>query len=191
MSNNNCNYADVQYTCNNLANAPFAPSRRHGTLNPQAYKPAIGFTHTGRTFTTQDARLVDSPRALQLCLDQPPSDSSVWVDYVYNPQFVPTIYNRNYRSYDDILPGQITYYIDQDVAPAFRKQIYNLDGETKVDMFETPMSKVEPMFYLEPNQTTFNNMSRDTFARDQLYFRNTITALQQRGHNKQRYEAIK
>ncbi len=177
--------------CNNTV-ACFAPPKlKGGMLNPQAYKPALGFTKTGRTYTTQDARLFDSPRAMQLCLNAPPADSSVWMDYVYDPAFVPPIYNREYTSYKDITPGQIIYYIDPEVAPAFRKQIYNLDGATRVDMFRTPMDKVEPMFYLQPDQQTYNNISKDTFARDQLYFRNEITALQQRGHNKTRYEAIK
>lgn len=168
---------------------------REGTLNPQVYKPAIGFCEASvnnhNMYTTQDARLFDSPRAMQLYLDVPPTDSSVWMDDVYNPSLVPRSYSVPYKNYEGIEGGQIRYYVDKDVAPAFRKQIYNMDGVTRIDMFTTPMGKVEPMFYLQPDQYTHNNVSKDTFARDQLFFRNDIISLQQRGHNKQRFEAIK
>ena len=168
---------------------------RAGILNPQAYKPAEGFMtcadgECGR-YTTRDARLVDSARAMQTYLDAVPYDGYVYMDDVYNPKYVPPGYNRQYTGYGDIVGGQVRYYIDPLVAPAFRNQIYNLDGTTEIDVFTTPMGKVEPMFYLRPTQGTHNNMSKDTFARDQLFFRNDITARQQRGHNKQRYEAIK
>lgn len=198
--------------CNNVIadRAPIAQCR-DGVLNPQAYKAAAGFCEAtpykngsvlpnwrlfdsgvcNKSYTTQDARLFDSARTMQLYLDAKPYDGSVWMDDVYNPAFVPPGYNKQYGSYEDIVGGQIRYYIDKDVAPAFRKQIYNLDGETAIDMFRTPMDKVEPTFYNVPYQFTHDNLSKDTFARDQLFFRNDLTALQQRGHNKQRFEAVK
>lgn len=174
--------------------APVAQCRA-GVLNPQAYKTADGFCRAndrGHTnYTARDARLVDSARAMQLRLDVPPYDGSVWMDDVYNPAFVPPGYARPTGTYEDIVGGQIRYYIDPEVAPAFRRQIYNLDGETAIDMFRTPMDAVEPIFYNVPYQFSHNNLSKDTFARDQLFFRNDLTALQQRGHNKTRFEALK
>lgn len=183
--------------CDNLAySVPFKKYNTTGILNPQAYKHALGFipsssTCSKNTLTTYDARLFDNRRAMQMCLDTEPYDGSVWMDDVYKESKVPRSYNQNYGSYSDITPGQIQYYIDKDVAPAFRKQIYNLPGNTVIDQFVTPMGKVEPMFYLKPYQKTFNNISKDSFARDQLLFRNDLTALQQRVHNKNRYESIK
>lgn len=182
--------------CNNLAcNVP--STKQTGVLNPSFYKSATGFcpfnncgTSNTTSYTTRDARLVDSARAMQTYLNAPPYDGSVWMDNVYDPQFVPQQYNVGYSDYN-ILPGQIMYYIDPATAPAFRRQIYNIDGTTEIDMFKTPMDAVDPMFYLVPDQVTFNNISKDTFARDQLLFRNELTALQQRGHNKQRYQALK
>jgi hypothetical protein len=183
-------------SCNNtVCAAPFAQLQK-GILNPQAYKTAIDFTQCNSgigvdTKTTRDARLFDMPRTQRFGLDTAPADSSVYMDNVYNPDLVPEIYNRPYTGYSDITPGDVRYYIDPDVAPAFRGQIYNMDGITRVDMFTTPMEKVEPMFYLQPVQSTHNNTSKDTFCRDQLAFRNDLIALQQRGHNKTRYEALK
>ena len=180
-------------SCNNtVCAAPFA-QLQSGLLNPQAYKTAIDFTTCNGvdTKTTRDARLFDMPRTQRFGLDSAPADSSVYMDDVYNPELVPESYNRPYTGYSDITPGDIRYYIDPDVAPAFRGQIYNMDGITRVDMFTTPMDKVEPMFYLQPVQSTHNNISKDTFCRDQLAFRNDLISLQQRGHNKTRYEALK
>jgi hypothetical protein len=183
--------------CTNLAyNVPFKKYNSTGILNPQAYKNALGFisspsTCSKNSVTTYDARLFDNKRAMQLCLDTEPYDGSVWMDDVYKESKVPRSYGKNYSSYESITPGQIQYYIDKDVAPAFRKQIYNLPGDTVIDQFVTPMGKVEPMFYLKTYQRTFNNLSKDSFARDQLLFRNELISLQQRGHNKVRYEAIK
>jgi len=183
--------------CSNLAyNVPFKKYNTSGIINPQAYKDALGFIDSPSTcskssVTTYDARLFDNRRAMQLCLDTEPYDGSVWMDDVYKESKVPRSYGKNYSSYESITPGQIQYYIDKYVAPAFRKQIYNLPGDTVIDQFVTPMGKVEPMFYLKTYQRTFNNLSKDSFARDQLLFRNELTALQQRGHNKVRYEAIK
>jgi hypothetical protein len=194
----------------NLEGRPFAQLQA-GVLNPQAYKTAIDFTSCGgdstgllssrsrertpydssRTQTTRDARLFDMPRTQRFGLDTAPADSSVYMDNVYDSSLVPPSYNKPYTGYNDITPGDIRYYVDPDVAPAFRGQIYNMDGITRIDMFTTPMDKVEPMFYLQPVQSTHNNMSKDTFCRDQLTFRNDIISLQQRGHNKTRYEALK
>ena len=177
---------------NTVCAAPFAQLQA-GMLNPQAYKAAIDFTKCGSNGgeTTRDARLFDAPRTQRFGLDTVPADSTVYMDDVYDPRLVPESYNRPYTGYSDITGGDVRYYIDPDVAPAFRGQIYNMDGITRVDMFTTPMDKVEPMFYLQPTQTTHNNVSKDTFTRDQLAFRNDIISLQQRGHNKTRYEALK
>lgn len=176
---------------NTVCAGPYA-QLQSGILNPQAYKAAIDFTAcAGGHETARDARLFDAPRTQRFGLDAAPADSSVFMDDVYDPRLVPESYNRQYTGYSDIAGGDVRYYIDPDVAPAFRGQIYNMDGITRVDMFTTPMGKVEPMFYLQPVQTSHNNVSKCTFARDQLAFRNDIVSLQQRGHNKSRYEALK
>lgn len=180
-------------TCNNtVCAAPYAQTQT-GILNPQAYKAAADFfaCPAGQGVTTRDARLFDAPRTQRFGLDAVPSDGSVFMDDVYDAALVPDAYNRPYRTYADIVGGDVRYYIDPDVAPPFRSQIYSADGVTRVDMFVTPMGAVEPMFYLQPLQSTFNNTSKDTRTRDALAFRNDITALQQRGHNKSRYEALK
>jgi len=182
------------YNCNNLATTFTYPSKC-GILNPQSYKPAPGFCSTnsvcGKAYTIQDARLFDNRRVIQSKLDVPPYDGSVWMDDVYNPIYVPQSYNKQYKNYEDITGGQIRYYIDPEIAPAIRKPIYNLSNLTYVNMNTTPMGKIEPEFYMIPFRNAVSESSCDSFTRDQLLYRNDITSLQQRGHNKQRYEAIK
>lgn len=181
--------------CNNLATT-FTYPKRSGVLNPQSYKFSEGMCETSsecnnKSYTIQDARLFDNRRAIQTKLDVPPYDGSVWMDDVYNSKYVPSSYNNQYSNYEDITSGQIRYYIDPEVAPAIRKQIYNLPNLTYVDMYKTPMNKIEPMFYMLPYKEGIENSSCDSFTRDQLLYRNDLISLQQRGHNKQRYEAIK
>lgn len=185
------------YNGNNLVGKLTQPFVQ-GFLNKKAYTPAEGFFETRnycnadkKAYTTRDARLVDTARSIQTTLDSVPYEGSVWMDDVYNTKYVPSSYNRQPKWYGDIEDGQIFYYIDPEVAPAFRKQIYNMEGATKVTLFTTPMGRVDPEFTLVPSQSTFNNMSKDTYARDQLVFRNDLTSLQQKVHNRQRYEALR
>lgn len=181
--------------CSNLAYT-VSPGAVSGIMNPQVYKTATGFCNSPSAcgspgYTTRDNRLFDSPRAQQIHLDVPPSDSSVWMDNVYDTRYVPRNYGRKYTGYKDISAGQFVYYIDPSTAPAFRHQIYSSDGYTAIDVETTPMGKVEPVFTLVPDQATHNNVSADTFARDQLSFRNDIISRQQRGHNKSRYSSMR
>jgi len=184
--------------CSNLAYS-VSPGAQRGSLNPQVYKVASGFCESGGAshgcsgnpvFTTPDNRLFNSPRAQQQYLDIPPSDSSVWMGNVYDQKYVPRNYGQRYTGYRDITAGQIAYYIDPSTAPAFRHQIYSSDATTEIDVETTPMGKVEPAFYLVPDQDTHNNVSIDTFARDQLSFRNDSMSLEQRGHNKTLFQAL-
>jgi len=194
MSNALC--LNSAYDSNNTVGKLAAPVLR-GALNPQVYRQAEGFVAVNgqcdnRTaYTTRDARLVDSARGMQTYIDRIPSESSVWMGDVYNPAYVPDSYARQPTWYGDIADGSITYYIDPDVAPAFRKQVYNIDGVSDVQLFTTPMGKVEPVFTLIPRQSTFNNVCKDSRTRDQLLFRNDLMSRQQRVHNKQRYEALR
>lgn len=178
--------------CNNLAYT-ISPGSHLGILNPDAYKRATGFCETkNKTYTSQDARLFDSPRAIQTYIDTPPYDGSVWMDNVYDPRKVPAIYNAGgYTSYNEIIPGQIMYYIDPDVSAPFRHQIYNQGAATTVQLVQTPMGKIEPRFDRVELQGTLNNTSPYSFTRDQLEFRNDIIARQQRKHNQTRYESIR
>jgi len=133
-------------------------------------------------YYVQDGRVVDSARNIRMVLDKPAEVGAVDMDQVS------TFDNRNYgsvyKSYSDIKNGQISYYINNDVAQPFISPVYTLSSYVDKTIRIDPMDSPKPEYIKTPVSSTLYSVSKDQSTRDQLSFREDLMSRQQNLYNR-------
>ena len=133
-------------------------------------------------YYVQDGRVVDSARNIRMVLDKPAEVGAVDMDQVR------TFDNRNYgsvyKSYSDIKNGQISYYINNDVAQPFISPVYTLSSYVDKTIRIDPMDSPKPEYIKTPISSTLYAVSKDQSTRDQLSFREDLMSRQQNLYNR-------
>lgn len=175
-------------------------------LNPQAYnnKLAEGFdkvacktapTCPEPSYISLDPRLYDSARATYLPLDRPPMSGQVRLKNIYNKKY--TDYGIKENPYEKIDDGQITYYIDESIAPAFFNPVWSEPAKAKMVLYQDPMGAIKPEHNREILINKINPVVETpvsypyclSFIQDSQTHREDIMAYQQRKNNQEKWSA--
>lgn len=206
MSNRNCEfpeYLDCYYKAE--IRKELQPRNEEGwyALNPQLYteKQAKDFdmvpckigNPTEPQWISPDPRLFSSTRADYLVLDRPPMTGKVRLADIYDKKW--DNYGKTIEPYTDVRDGDITYYIDKSIAPAFYKPVFSEPAEETLNLYKDPMGAYKP----EANRTPILNTNNPTTTRAPCYpyclsslqdsqsYREDLMALQQRKHNQEKW----
>jgi len=133
-------------------------------------------------YYVQDGRVVDSARNIRMVLDKPAEVGAVDMDQVSN--FDNSNYGSVYKSYSDIKNGQISYYINNDVAQPFISPVYTLSSYVDKTIRIDPMDSPKPEYIKTPISSTLYSVSKDQSTRDQLSFREDLMSRQQNLYNR-------
>lgn len=129
-----------------------------------------------------DGRVVDVARNIKMVLDKPAIVGAV------DQNLVSTIdnsnYMANYRTYEDIKNGQISYYVNKDVSQPFDGDVYTIPSYVSKTLRVDPMGSVKPEYIKTPITSTLHHLSRDQATRDELSFREDIMSRQQNLYNR-------
>jgi hypothetical protein len=92
------------------------------------------------------------------------------------------------RGYSEANTGSIRYYYSPDIAPAYYHPVYAFHTPVTQVNFVDPMGAVKPEYQRDLPYTR-QNIIGDMFKQDSLHFRESLMALQQRPHNRVKYQA--
>jgi len=161
----NCKYNNDWYCARDpflcTAVGPNTAGRPEVTvLNPELYAEnvATDFEEIPKTacgkkgFSSHDARL-KNPRTgnIPLELDKRPMDMSVsglYGDDVYSSQG--EHWKTGFTRYEDMRKGQITYYVDQEIAGPFPHPNFNAAAAVTGNITVTPMNKIKAVYKRTP-----------------------------------------
>ena len=189
---------NVQPACNK--NSGYSLNRvEMSTINPDfAEATNKDSKYCKKVFiNTTDPRLMDVRRSMLLKLDRPPYRSTYFLSNgkitpqddmtIYDPEY--TNYGRNYKTYDDITAGQITYYIDPSIQDAYFNPIFTIPSKVEGVLFKDPMGSLKPTYVrkevMAPNQC-YNPLSS---IRDSAVYREDILAGQMAKMNQSKWSA--
>lgn len=149
----------------------------------------------GKTFVSSDPRLFDAARSQYLTLDRPPIESTVKLRDVYDKKL--TGYGKNYRNYDDIKEGQITYYTDKSISSALFEPVFGEKAIVNKDVFKDPMGSLKPEYIREAVLNTENPVTNDrgpypynlSFIQDTQSHREDIMSKQMAKMNQSKWSA--
>lgn len=156
-------------------------------LNPQSYQDKVAndfkrspdccLQNNGdcNTFTSNDPRLIDVPRALKVSLDRPPMDSTVQLNDIYCDELL-IDYGKNYNTYSDVDGGQILYYSDNKFADVFTSPVFSTPSTANADISFNPMGVLEIKYTREPRIKS-PQMSGLSWLNDSTLWREDITGL--------------
>ena len=210
-----CNYNNDLY----CARDPFLCSGIDGNsggaasvsvLNPKLYtnnvatdyvKIPANATPSGRAgYSSEDARLKNPIHGnMPMVLDRRPMNMSVEAvdtDDVYSDKLKNV--KTGYKPYNEINQGQITYYVDHELAEPFTGPNFELPAAVKGYMTVTPMNTLEAMYKRTPIKQRdcldTRLCRKDYFGclswmEDSLEQREDIMASQMWGMNKNKWEA--
>ena len=179
------------------------------TLNPQVYlenysKDFIPIPLRKRyeksacpttQFYSPDPRLISSTHSGQvLTLDRPPLEYSMKLDKVADDKSLDG-YGQNYRTYNDINAGQITYYIDKSIQDPFFNPLYVTSADAEGVLYKDPMGGIKAKYYRHPlrDDNPIGQPERDNYEgklswmQDSLGHRQDILALQMRKMNEDKW----
>lgn len=161
------------------------------TLNERGVKPSACYRPAEsvcceKGVISDDPRLKDVTRGIQMVLDKPPGEvryNLINDNVSQNPEL--SRYGKDYRDYSTVNAGEIQYYIDRDLAQPFPKPIYDVKADVVGYMWEDPMSSKKPQFNKLYSEVDYGTLS---FINDSAKHREDIIARQQRTRNQQRSE---
>jgi hypothetical protein len=97
-------------------------------------------------------------------VDVPYRDSNVnisQIDKIYGDDF--NGYTTNYKNYNQIEGGDITYYVNRENAVPFISPLFSSDFNTTSVLYKDPMGGVRPVYIRQPNKPTNKLTERNTF----------------------------
>lgn len=153
-----------------------------GLYNMQDYKVVDNPIGGKGYHYVQDGRVVDAARNIRMVLDQPAKVGAVDMNFVAN--FDNSNYLANYKTYSDIKNGQISYYVNKDVAQPFIYPVYTLSSYVDKTIRVDPMGSVKPEYIKTPVASTLHSVSKDQATRDELSFREDLMSRQQNLYNR-------
>jgi hypothetical protein len=175
------------------------------TLNPNAMKNKYDPTFqsvdcsSGNSpnvcYISNDPRLISAyHNGQRLTLDRPPIDSSMKLDTI-NTNKKLTRYGQDYKNYEDIDAGQITYYVDNSIKNPFNLPVFATSANVLRTVYKDPMDSIKPHYYRTPmtNRDALNTNNSNyqgclSFIQDSNEFREDIISKQMSRNNQQRWE---
>ena len=97
-------------------------------------------------------------------VDVPNRDSKIDIDEmdkIYSDDF--NGYRTNYRNYNEIEGGDITYYVNHENAVPFISPLFSSDFNATSVLYKDPMGGVHPVYIRQPNKPTNKLTGRNTF----------------------------
>lgn len=172
-------------------------------LNPSAYndKMSPDFNKTtcaptkgcnDPSYISLDPRLFSSTRADYLPLDRPPINGKIKLKDIYDSRL--DNYGIGFKPYDAINDGQIVYYNDSSISPAFYEPVYAKQANEVISLYKDPMGAIKtvadrvPLDSYNPTVTKPKNYEYSlAFMDDTQGFREDLIALQQRKNNQEKW----
>ena len=148
-----------------------------------------------KTYISNDPRLVSSyHNGQRLTLDRPPIDSSVKLNTINTNKNL-TKYGQDYRNYNDINAGQITYYVDNSIKNPFNLPVFATSADVSRTVYKDPMDSIKPHYYRKSitnrNPLNTNNSNYQgclSSIQDSNEFREDIISKQMSRNNQHRWE---
>jgi hypothetical protein len=150
------------------------------------------------TWISLDPRQRDQLRGDYLVLDAPPMNGKVKLSDIYSSKYTNygNISNSGVEAYNQIKDGDITYYIDKSISPAFYYPVFAEEAKEQSILFQDPMGAMKPEYNRKAILNTENPTTeiRDypyglSFIQDTQSFREDIMSLQQRKNNQSKWSA--
>lgn len=114
-------------------------------------------------YISSDPRLLNAATAQTLLLDKPPITSEIKLADIAEDKNLDN-YGQNYSSYADINAGQIMYYIDKPLAPAYHKPVFDISANVYRSVYQDPMGALVSTYDRVPdNQPDPINKSVDSY----------------------------
>ena len=142
------------------------------------------------SFQGTNPKLYDSVRAQSMVIDRPPLSSQVYSDAeIYSPHI--RKYGKLYTSYNDIVGGNILYYIPDSSRDAYRHPVFTTPASVFRRDVQDPMGVVRPEFD-RITQSRYgwdkcNPDACDSYTHDTLEYRQELMEKQMRARNAQEY----
>jgi hypothetical protein len=152
--------------------------------------PAQDFYPQQGGYTSNDPRLIDTRRGIQMVLDRPavqPRHVQPLTDIAIAP--LPPI-QAQYQGYEDITLGNRTYLWSDFKTEVFPSPLYTIQSDVQGVLFTDPMGSLKPYYLKGPVSQNKSMYSDYTWDQDQLSFREDIMARQADTRNKTRYTAF-
>jgi hypothetical protein len=157
--NNNWYGARHPFLCTS-AGPDSCGSARVDVINPQLYAENVAEDFIkipdtpcgGPGYTSEDSRLKHAMYGnMPLDIDKRPMDmevEAVNTNDVYSDKWKD--WKTGFSNYRDISKGQITYYVDKEIAPPFNHPMFENKAAIMGYVTVTPMNKVKPMYKRTP-----------------------------------------
>lgn len=139
-------------------------------------------------YQSEDPRLLSVLRNIRTKLDRPPDEGGMCMHEIYKDSMA-YIHPGTYTGYEDINAGQIKYYIDKDIAPAYFNPLFTISSNVEHSIRIDPMGGVRPEYLRCPKTQNNNNISPYQFMRDTLSHREDLMARQMARANETRWES--
>lgn len=133
-----------------------------------------------------DARLNNPMYGGQLQqLDTSPYTGNVRLKDIYNDEY--TNYGQGYTNYKTVRGGQIMYYIDKELEPAYHLPVSTIRSRVNVEVLETPMGSIWPQYPKTPLTKDNRYISKQQFTRDVVSHREDMMAHQMAVFNRRKF----
>ena len=172
------------------------------------------------TYSKSDPRLCNAVAGTWLQLDRPPLQNNIFSStssrgFGLTGETVLDNYGKNYRSYNDITAGQISYYVDSELDDVLFKPVFSKQASVISNVYKDPMDNVKPVYTRVANEI-FNPLSGGTtltdvnilgcagpkvgcnvgeyslsWIKDTQYQREDILSKQMQKHNGERYQPLR
>ena len=167
------------------------------------FKPIRSSCNT-LTYTKADPRLCNAAAGTWLELDKPPLQNNISSETGLTCETMLDNYGKNYRSYNDINAGQISYYINSEFEDVLFKPVFSKQATVISNVYKDPMDNVKPVYSRIANEK-FNPLVGETtlkgvnilgcntgeyplsWIKDTQYQREDILSRQMQNHNGERY----
>ena len=147
------------------------------------------------TYISSEPRLLNAATAQNLLLDKPPITTEVKLANIAEDKNLDN-YGQNYSSYADINAGQIMYYIDKPLAPAYHKPVFDISADVYRSVYQDPMGALDSTYDRVPdNQTDPINQHVDkyegclSFIQDSAEHRQDIISKQMSTQNREKWSS--
>jgi hypothetical protein len=138
-------------------------------------------------YSINNMQLLDNRRWGQLYLDRPPFDAKIAEEDIYSNEFSKG-QAKTFNDYSDMKGGDLKYYIDESVAPAYIAPTFVLPATVNHEIFTDPMGTTRPQYPRNMTNWTMHNVNPYQQLRDEMWAREDILSRKLQTENQRRYD---
>ena len=195
----NCDFDN--YKSGDVFRFDVEPKQSHGKdeillLNPSIYLNNYekDFRRIGNTetYVSTDPRLISASHEGQILrLDRPAFLGEVKLKDIYTEPTLQNYGKTYYKDYNDVIEGQIMYYIDKSISDPFFKPVFANQSLAVGRNYADPMSSFKPSYERIPviAKNKQNYEGGLSFLEDTGGYREDLMSYQMSVINRQKYEA--